>query len=145
MADMWSPSKRSKVMSQIRNRGNKSTEMVLVKLFREYNITGWRRHLPLPGKPDFCFVRQKVAVFVDGCFWHGCPKCYTRPKTNKRFWDEKRAANRARDRRVVRDLKARGFLVIRIYEHELKMPAKVLRRVSKVLGHGNLAGPQSGA
>ena len=133
MADIWLPEKRSQVMSRIRGKGNKSTELVLVKLFREYRITGWRRHLPLPGRPDFCFVRQKVAVFVDGCFWHGCPKCYTRPKTNKQFWDEKRAANRARDKRVGKDLKARGFLVIRIYEHELKTPARVLRRVSKIV------------
>ena len=145
MADIWLPEKRSQVMSRIRGKGNKSTELVLVKLFREYRITGWRRHLPLPGRPDFCFVRQKVAVFVDGCFWHGCPKCYTRPKTNKQFWDEKRAANRARDRRVGKELKARGFQVIRIYEHELRTPAKVLRRVSYALGLGMLPGPQNGA
>ncbi len=144
MADIWSVEKRSLVMSRIRGKGNKSTELVLVQLFREYRITGWRRHLPLPGKPDFCFVSKKVAVFVDGCFWHGCPKCYTRPKTNKRFWDEKRAANQARDRRVGKDLKARGFQVIRIYEHELRSPAKVLRRVSSALGLGMLPGPKNG-
>lgn len=135
MADIWSVEKRSQIMSQIRGKGNKSTELVLVKLFREYRITGWRRHLPLPGKPDFCFVRQKVAVFVDGCFWHGCPKCYTRPKTNRQFWDEKRMANQERDKRVGRELKARGFMVIRVFEHELKTPKKVLMRVAKLTGH----------
>ncbi len=53
--------------------------------------------LPLPGKPDFAFPRRRVAVFMDGCFWHGCPKCYTRPKTNRAFWDKKRTDNMARD------------------------------------------------
>jgi DNA mismatch endonuclease (patch repair protein) len=74
-------------MSLIRGKGNKQTEQALLALLKRDKITGWRRHLPLPGKPDFAFTKQKVAVFVDGCFWHGCPKCYTRPKTNRKFWD----------------------------------------------------------
>jgi DNA mismatch endonuclease (patch repair protein) len=106
---------------------------MMIKLFREYRITGWRRHLPLPGKPDFCFVRQKVAVFVDGCFWHGCPKCYIRPKSNQRFWDEKRHANMARDRKVCRELKSLGFRVIRLYEHQLKTPDRPLKRIVRAL------------
>jgi DNA mismatch endonuclease (patch repair protein) len=141
MADILSVEGRSRVMALIRAKGNKSTELVLAGLFRKHRITGWRRHLPLPGKPDFCFAGKKVAVFVDGCFWHGCPKCYTRPKTNRQFWDRKRAANRARDRRVGRDLRARGFLVVRIYEHELLQPAAVLRRVRLALGRGGPAVP----
>jgi len=120
-------------MSRIRGEGNKSTELMMIKLFREYRITGWRRHLPLPGKPDFCFVRQKVAVFVDGCFWHGCPKCYIRPKSNQRFWDEKRHANMARDRKVCRELKSLGFRVIRLYEHQLKTPDRPLKRIVRAL------------
>ena len=120
-------------MSRIRGKGNKSTELMMIKLFREYRITGWRRHLPLPGKPDFCFVRQKVAVFVDGCFWHGCPKCYIRPKSNQRFWDEKRHANMARDRKVCRELKSLGFRVIRLYEHQLKTPDRPLKRIVRAL------------
>jgi DNA mismatch endonuclease (patch repair protein) len=74
-------------MSLINGRGNKQTEKVLLFHLRQAKVTGWRRHLPLPGKPDFAFTKQKVAVFVDGCFWHGCPKCYTRPKTNRAFWE----------------------------------------------------------
>jgi len=133
MADIWLPEKRSEVMSRIRGKGNKSTELMMIKLFREYRITGWRRHLPLPGKPDFCFVRRKVAVFVDGCFWHGCPKCYIRPKSNQRFWDEKRHANMARDRKVCRELKTLGFRVIRLYEHQLKTPDRPLKRIVRAL------------
>jgi DNA mismatch endonuclease (patch repair protein) len=81
MTDIWSKRKRSEVMSRIRGKGNKQTEQVLRRLMRQAGITGWRRHMPLLGKPDFAFPKQKVAVFVDGCFWHGCRKCYTRPKT----------------------------------------------------------------
>jgi DNA mismatch endonuclease (patch repair protein) len=135
MVDIWPIEKRSQVMGRILGKGNKSTEMIVVKLFRKHRITGWRRHLPLPGRPDFCFLRQKVAVFIDGCFWHGCPKCYRRPKTNKRFWDEKRAANQSRDKKVSKELRARGFVVIRVYEHQLKKPDAILRRISMETGH----------
>jgi DNA mismatch endonuclease (patch repair protein) len=120
-------------MSLIRSKGNQTTEITFARLLRKNRITGWRRHLHLPGKPDFSFLREKVAVFLDGCFWHACPRCYRRPATNTRFWDRKRADNLARDRRVGRELQAIGFCVIRIYEHELKVPARVIRRVLKRL------------
>lgn len=133
MADIWPPSKRSLVMGRIRNRGNLSTEMVLVHLFRKSGITGWRRHLPLPGRPDFCFPCRKVAVFVDGCFWHGCRRCSLRPATNKEFWEKKLAANRARDRKVSRELAAKGYVVIRIKEHELRNPDSALARIERAI------------
>lgn len=117
-------------MSLIKGRGNEATEQKLVRLFRRARITGWRRHLPLPGKPDFAFTKQKVAVFVDGCFWHGCPKCYVRPKTNQKFWDKKREDNMARDRRVTRQLRHCGWRVIRIWQHSLKKsPDTCLARI----------------
>ncbi len=74
MADVFTKRKRSEVMSQIRGRGNKDTELALIKVFREHDICGWRRNKPIVGKPDFVFTKQRVTVFVDGCFWHGCPK-----------------------------------------------------------------------
>lgn len=92
MADIWSKKKRSEVMSLIRSRGNKETELRLIAIFREHGITGWRRNQALFGKPDFTFRRERVVVFVDGCFWHGCPKCYKRPKSNRKFWDPKMGA-----------------------------------------------------
>jgi len=138
MADILPPEGRSRLMAKVRGRGNQSTELVMVRLFREARLTGWRRHLPLPGRPDFCFVRPRVVVFVDGCFWHGCPKCYRRPKTNKKFWDTKRETNRARDRKVNRELRRLGWSVIRIFEHELKNPRTTLVRIKKALG---LTGP----
>ena len=133
MTDFLSLSERSRRMSLIRSKGNQTTEITFARLLRKNRITGWRRHLHLPGRPDFSFLREKVAVFLDGCFWHACPRCYRRPATNTCFWDRKRTDNLARDRRVGRELKAIGFCVIRIYEHELKVPARVIRRVLRRL------------
>jgi DNA mismatch endonuclease, patch repair protein len=139
MADIWSRKKRSEVMSLIRGKDNKETEQTLVALLKRDKITGWRRHLPLPGKPDFAFPRLKVAVFVDGCFWHGCPKCYTRPKTNRKFWDKKREDNMARDLRVNCQLRRQGWKVIRIWQHSLqKSPQTCLNRIRRVLSAAGL-------
>lgn len=103
MADVFSKRKRSAVMSLIRGAGNRDTELRLITVFRAHDITGWRRGSKLTGKPDFAFPRLKLAVFVDGCFWHGCPKHATQPKTNAAFCRKKIAANQARDRLVTRD------------------------------------------
>ncbi len=134
MADIWTKKKRSEFMSLIRGKGNKETEHALLVLLRQNKISGWRRHLPLLGKPDFAFPKHQVAVFVDGCFWHGCPKCYTRPKTNRAFWDRKRETNIARDRHVTRQLRGRGWKVIRIWQHSLKKsPNACLTRIRRAL------------
>ena len=134
MPDTLSAERRSHLMSRVRGRGNKLTELRLLSLLRQHRLAGWRRHLPLPGKPDFAFTKQKVAVFVDGCFWHGCPKCYTRPKTNRKFWDKKREDNMARDRRVNRQLRRQGWKVIRIWQHSLqKSPSVCLNRIRRAL------------
>lgn len=134
MADIWSKQKRSEVMSLIRSRGNKETELRLIEIFREFGITGWRRNQPLLGKPDFTFRHGRVAVFVDGCFWHGCPKCYKRPSSNREFWDAKVAANRKRDRRVGRELRAAGWRVVRVWQHQLKKSVQVAGKISRALG-----------
>jgi len=132
--DIWSNTKRSEIMSLIRGKGNKATEQKLLVLLRREKIPGWRRHLQLPGKPDFAFPKNKVAVFVDGCFWHGCPKCYTRPKTNREFWDKKRADNMARDRRVNRQLRQQGWQIIRIWQHSLrKSPNTCISRIRRAI------------
>ena len=121
-------------MALIRGKGNKQTELELLALLRQNKISGWRRHLPLVGRPDFAFPLQKVAVFVDGCFWHGCAKCCTRPKTNRKFWDKKLADNMARDQRVNRQLRRQGWKVIRIWQHSLqKCPATCLNRLRRAL------------
>lgn len=109
------PLTRSQIMARVRGRGNKSTEEKLARMFRQAGITGWRRHLHLPGTPDFAFPERRLVVFVDGCFWHGCPRCYTRPGTNRRYWDSKVAANRSRDRRVTRECRLRRWRVVHIW------------------------------
>ena len=106
-------------MSRVRSRGNRTTELALVKLFRERGITGWRRNQRVFGKPDFIFKKARLAIFVDGCFWHGCPRHATFPVTRRAFWLKKFAANRARDRRVNRELRRLGWRVVRIWEHQL--------------------------
>jgi DNA mismatch endonuclease (patch repair protein) len=116
---MFTKSKRSQVMAAIRSSGNRDTELKLASLLKKYGITGWRRNQPVFGKPDFIFRRQKVAVFVDGCFWHGCPKCYRRPRSNKKYWNGKVVRNKARDRHVNRNLSKLDWRVVRIWEHDL--------------------------
>ena len=97
MSDVFTKAKRSEVMARIRGHGNRDTELALAKFFRAHRITGWRRNQSVFGKPDFVFPRFKLAVFVDGCFWHGCPKHATKPKNNAAFWRKKFAANKSRD------------------------------------------------
>jgi DNA mismatch endonuclease, patch repair protein len=117
-------------MRLVRSRGNKATELALASLLRRHGIKGWRRHLNfLPGTPDFAFPKKKLAIFVDGCFWHGCPKHATSPATRKEFWLKKFACNKYRDRAVNRELRLRKWRVLRIWEHELKLPKRVLARV----------------
>ena len=124
---------RRENMQAIRAKGNKSTELKMVKLFRENNITGWRRHLPLPGKPDFTFRNEKLTLFVDGCFWHRCPKCFRNPKTNAEFWKNKIENNVKRDRKVTNELKQAGWSVIRLWECQLKKPQRFLTSIQKKL------------
>lgn len=146
MPDVFTQAKRSDVMSRIRSRGNKATELALVKLFRAHGITGWRRQqevrIQKPGvrrfkvRPDFVFRKVRLALFVDGCFWHGCPKHATQPKGNAAFWRKKFAANQARDRLVTRTLRRSGWRVLRVWEHELarKNEVRLLRRIQQALG-----------
>lgn len=131
--DIWSKTKRSEVMSLIRSRGNKATELRLIEIFRQYGIAGWRRNQKLLGKPDFTFRRERVVVFVDGCFWHGCPRCYKRPASNRECWDNKIANNRQRDRLVNRELKLLGWHVVRVWQHQLAKPERIVTKLKNAL------------
>jgi DNA mismatch endonuclease (patch repair protein) len=148
MPDVFSKTKRSEVMSRIRGSGNKDTELRLIALMRAHGITGWRRGALLQWKvesgklkanfrvrPDFVFRSKRLAVFVDGCFWHGCPKHGTKPRSHAAFWRKKIAANQARDRLVTRTLRAQGWRVLRVWEHELtrKNEHRLLKRLRKFL------------
>jgi len=194
MADVFTKAKRSEVMSRIRSRGNKDTELALAKLLRANGITGWRRQVEIRGgdvalrrprpvqgrntsgevaplhasgtarrsvptaqthgahrvrrqakdrtpqravpafrvRPNFVFPKLRLAVFVDGCFWHGCPRHATKPKNNAAFWRKKLAGNRKRDRLVTRTLRRAGWRVVRIWECDLARRAeKCLCRIQR--------------
>ena len=119
MTDIFSPEKRSWLMSQVKQRGNLSTEKKLAEILKKRKITGWRRNHKLAGNPDFVFLRQKIAVFVDGCFWHYCARHKKIPKSNRKFWREKLLRNRRRDKETNRILRSAGWRVIRFWEHDL--------------------------
>lgn len=132
MADVFTKAKRSEVMSRIRGSGNKGTELALAKLFRKHGVTGWRRNQPLFGKPDFTFRRQRVVVFVDGCFWHGCPIHFNMPVNNQAFWERKLEANKERDRLVTQTLRKKGWRVIRVWEHDLSASVSLTSKLSRI-------------
>jgi DNA mismatch endonuclease (patch repair protein) len=200
MADVFSKRKRSEVMSRIRSRGNRDTELAMAHLLRAHKISGWRRHVrvavesswlsvegrkgrntgwrrqvratvesswlkverkrtsprpspqrgegeahfgPQPStfnpqlavRPDFVFLKSRTAIFVDGCFWHGCPKHATKPANNRAFWRRKLAGNKTRDRVVNRALRRASWRVLRIWECDLaKHPEACVRRIQQAVG-----------
>ena len=135
MPDVFTPAKRSAVMSLIRSRGNRATELRLIALMREHGITGWRRNAKVFGKPDFVFRRERVAMSVDGCFWHGCPRHATTSANNRAFWKAKLARNSQRDRDVRRELRKAGW---RVWECALtrSRARATLARIDRALGAG---------
>lgn len=136
MADVFSAQKRSAIMSRIKGHGNKATEGRLIELFRKHGVTGWRRRAKVFGSPDLVFYDLRVAIFIDGCFWHGCPKHGSIPATNIDFWRRKIARNRLRDSTVNRELLRSGWRVVRIWQHELRRANedRLLRRIRLHLG-----------
>jgi len=134
MADVFTKAKRSEVMSLIRGKENKTTELLFIQIARRNGITGWRRSQPIFGKPDFVFPRQRLAVFVDGDFWHGHPTRAKIPATNRAFWLKKIEKNRCRDRLVTRTLKGNGWHVVRLWEHDLRAnPKRCAARLRRFL------------
>jgi DNA mismatch endonuclease (patch repair protein) len=140
VVDVFDRAARSAVMRAVRSKGNRSTELKLVNAFRAFNVTGWRRHERLIGRPDFVFRAHKVAVFVDGCFWHGCSLCGELPRSNKDYWRTKIARNIKRDRKHNNDLRARGWKVIRVWEHDLRPEQlkKSVALIQKVLARNHV-------
>lgn len=136
--DVFSKAKRSEVMAAIRGKGNRSTERSMAAMLRSRGLSGWRlQPQGVPGCPDFFFEQRKLALFIDGCFWHACPKCSKLPAHNRRFWRAKLGNNVRRDRAVRRCLNRRGISVIRLWEHDLE---KMTRRCIAVLSR--LASPE---
>lgn len=136
MADVFQKEKRSSIMSRVRSSGNKSTELKLIEYFSSNHITGWRRKYKVKGHPDFVFLDRKIAIFVDGCFWHGHDCRNTRPADNADYWIKKRERNVQHDKEITALFEQRGWTVIRIWECELKKKNKSLldQKLSSVLG-----------
>ena len=114
MTDTVDKATRSRIMSKIRSISK------IERIPDRYHGLRLRSHPKgIYGSPDFANKTQKIALFVDGCFWHGCPEHYKRPKSNVPYWKNKIVTNQARDRRVDERLKLEGWTVIRVWEHEL--------------------------
>ena len=124
---------RSALMSRVRSSGNATTELKLLALLRAARVIGWRRKQHVVGKPDFVFHRERLAVFVDGCFWHGCPAHCRMPRSRVAFWSKKISRNKNRDREVGRLLRRRGWRVVRIWEHALRNADRVVARLQAAL------------
>ena len=130
---------RSRLMSAVRGKGNVTTERRLRLALVRNGLRGWTLHDgSLPGRPDFYFAQKNLAVFVDGCFWHGCKRCGHIPSKNKRFWIAKIQRNRQRDREKARALIAAGIDVIRFWEHELqKDPQSCIEKLRQRIANGS--------
>lgn len=137
MADIFSKEKRSEVMSKIRGKNTKIEIFFCKALSKEVYPLGYRyrRHYKkIPGSPDVVFVSQRIAVFVDGDFWHGKNFKTRKAKLPKKYWQQKIEDNITRDRRVNRKLRRESWKVIRFWESDIrKDPAKVVRKVMEVL------------
>jgi DNA mismatch endonuclease (patch repair protein) len=120
MVDTFSKIERSRIMASVKSRNTKSTELRFISILKSKGIIGWRRNYPLSGKPDFIFPRLRIAVFIDGCFWHGCPQHCRMPSSNIKYWTEKIEKNKTRDKKITKALKTKGWQTIRIWEHAIK-------------------------
>ena len=124
LTDNLSPDDRKKAMRAVKSQRT-SLERCLRGILISNGFRGWKVNPPdLVGHPDFAFEEERLAVFVDGCFWHGCPTCKRPlPKSNENYWRQKIQRNVDRDRSTTAKLRSSGWGVIRIWGHELKDPA----------------------
>jgi DNA mismatch endonuclease, patch repair protein len=133
MTDVLTPSQRKFNMSRIRGKDT-GPEIKLRKLLWSKGIRGYRIHPQLPGKPDIVFTKKKIAIFIDGCFWHKCPVCFQEPETRKEFWMKKINSNVERDLKNSKQLQEESWTVLRFWEHEIrKTPDNVVENIFQYL------------
>ncbi len=126
--------KRSKAMAAIRSKNNRSTELCFKMALVRAGIKGWQTNVrSLHGTPDFYFPDKRIAIFVDGCFWHGCPKCGHYPKTRTKYWKTKILRNRERDKQNRKLLRKESIKVISIWEHSLKTQKSINLEIKKLI------------
>jgi len=121
---------KSEQMARVRS-SDTSIEIFLRRTLWKAGLR-FRLRPRIPGTPDIAFVSARIALFVDGCFWHCCPLHYRAPQTNTEFWCAKYQRNQERDRRVTAELTALGWKVIRFWEHDLKDRRKVEALISRL-------------
>lgn len=133
MTDVLTPAQRKLNMSRIRTK-NTGPETKIRKMLSAGSIRGYRLHYNLIGKPDIVFTKKKIAIFIDGCFWHRCPVDFQEPETRKEFWMKKILSNVERDKKVNKKLKDDGWTVLRFWEHEVrKNPDNVVKKITDTL------------
>ena len=134
MSDNLKPDDRKRTMKAVKSKGTK-LEKRLTATLAGMGISGWKKNVKsITGKPDVAFLDQKIAIFVDGCFWHGCKIHYKPPSTRSKFWSEKIVQNKKRDKKVSRELKQAGWKVVRCWEHEVvKYPEKIIGKIENAL------------
>lgn len=131
--DTFDPATRSRVMASVKSSGT-GLETKFLALLAGAGISGFETQATgLPGKPDVIFAEKRIAVFVDSCFWHGCPLHLRRPSSNSDYWNAKINRNVARDRKKRAELRKSGWKVVRVWEHEMKFPAKVVAKIRRSL------------
>lgn len=133
MADVLTPEQRRLNMSRIRG-SNTKPEKALRSVLHAEGLRFRIHRRDIPGCPDVVFPRLKIAVFVDGCFWHGCPEHQTMPRTNSSFWKQKLRRNCERDKAVTQRLEAADWKVLRFWEHEVRQEiSSVAQRVKRTV------------
>lgn len=133
MSDNLKPDDRKRTMQAVKSKGTK-LEKRLFAMLSGMGISGWKRNESnIIGKPDIAFSVQKIAIFVDGCFWHGCPYCHRKlPKTNYEYWERKIKRN-IELAEIYNDLLSRkGWKVIRVWEHEVRDKAQLKLRLKEL-------------
>lgn len=127
---------RTRIMRSIKGKHNKSTEVRLRMALVKAGLKGWALHPQhIFGKPDIFFVKKKLAIFVDGCFWHGCKSCGHIPRIRSMFWKTKFERNQKRDKVVKFRLNRGSIEVMRIWEHELREPTRIKQIVKVISSH----------
>ena len=137
MVDRHTKAQRSYNMSRVKSKDT-SLELKFRKFLFDNGLRGYRVNYKLPGKPDIVFTRYKLAIFLDGCFWHKCPKCFKHPASNKEFWKKKLLSNMKRDKRVNKELSMLKYKILRFWQHEVRdNPEKCYRKVCNFLKLSN--------
>ncbi|ACL23394.1 very short patch repair endonuclease [Chloroflexus aggregans] len=134
MSDNLSPQDRHKTMQAVKGKGTR-LEKRLWAMLAGLGLKGWKKNADnIVGKPDVAFLNQRIAIFIDGCFWHGCPYCKRKlPKTNREYWERKINRNIELARLHDEQLQREGWIVIRIWEHEMADIEKVRARIRNLL------------